>query len=161
MARASCRPGCNPDGGCPPRGGEDSELCPAANGDTGPETWGWLQERLSQSPRLLLWSACQSPDCYGGPGPATLPSVHGDLRDQCTDCHPLLVTVLSPSYQPHFCAYFLLSMLPSLLSPCLLGDKAGCWFQRHAWDCSQKCFVQNSKGLSPRMWTFLPGSSSI
>lgn len=122
-----------------------------------PGNLGLAPGRLSQSPRLLLWSACQSPDCYGGPGPATLPSVPGDLRDQHTDCPPVLVTVLSPSHHPHFCACVLLSMLPSLLPPCLLGDKAGRWSQRHAWDCSQKCFVQNSKGLSPRMWTFLPG----
>lgn len=81
----SCCPGCNPECGFPPRRGEYSELCPGPNWDTEARKLGvGSREKLSQSPQLLPWPACQNPNCHGEPGPATLPSVKVDLRYQCT-----------------------------------------------------------------------------
>lgn len=153
MARASCRPGCNPHGGCPPRRGEGSELCPAANGDTEARKLGVGSGRGS----------ARAPGCcFGLPARAQIamearaghsPIGPWGLRDQCT-------AILSWSQScPHLTNHTpcLLPLLRASLSTLFLSA----WFQRHIWDCSQKCFVQNSKGLSPRMWTFLSGSSSI
>lgn len=66
---------------------------------------------------------------------------------------PVLAILLHPR-RPHPA----LRSLLSFLSAC---RQYGPWFQRGLQNSGQKHFVQNSKGLSPRMWSFLPRSPGV
>lgn len=133
-------------------------------GHRSPETWGWLPggaqpvlpaATLACQPEpRLLWRARvgpHSPASQGWPeGPECLPLL---------PCSPHSLVFFVPAlllgpHHPHFELCFLLSLL-SACTQCSL------WFQRGFQNYSQKHFVQNSKELSPRMWSFLPGSPRV
>lgn len=113
MARASCRPGCNPHGGCPPRRGEYSELCPAANGDTEARKLGVGSGRGSAGARAAALVCLPEPRLLWRARAGHSPISPWGLRDQCTavlsrsqSCpHLTNHTSVPASSSPHFPLY--------------------------------------------------------
>lgn len=151
----SCCPGCSPGCGCHP-GEEDDELCLAASWNM--EAWklGLAPGRGSASaPSYCLGLLARTQIAMESQGWSHSPVSQEEPKGPVVHCHPFPVTALSTSEPMSSSLCFSLCSLPV----CLKTMQPGC--SRDASRTVAKGFCSELKGLSPRMWTFLPESSRV